>query len=54
MKTCLWCANPCEEYYKVIAPKANEMGVQDAESFRIQTAYGCEKYIQRPETPTQK
>lgn len=44
MKTCLWCANPCPDYFNSIAPKCNELLGQDACQLRQYMAEMCDSY----------
>ena len=47
MKTCIWCLNPCEAYYKYVALAVKYMFDQDATEYRQQIAEKCENYKQR-------
>ena len=49
MKSCLWCGNPCQKYFKEIAPACSGLLGSEQEQLRIQTAEGCTAYTETPQ-----
>ena len=47
MKSCLWCANPCERYFKEIAVQSNKLLSSEQIELRTTTALECIDYKER-------
>lgn len=45
-RTCLWCANPCEYYFKTIAPECARLLGQEEQELRQYIASNCPDYKQ--------
>ena len=45
MKSCLWCKNPCEYFFNVVAPECRQLEDKEQTEMRKRIAEECKKYI---------